>query len=253
MNVAQKEEDLESLIKKEFSELSFYSPYDRLEVTKDENKNYAVTYNARKARTPEYGSYFKCDINLDLKQKSATWLYLWLDEEYRGRGLGGEIVKKGETMFKKLNLSTAYIQSNMNPEFWTKMGYPACLKLMKKSEKKSIYYHTYELLTALGIKNKKAKVEVTEGYEGVYGLSYDCIERDYELNFEIRIDKKRKTATWTRMGTNKPAKVISKSEKMLKSFGIKKVYVEAYYFDEEGRTWEKEGYKKYGDHWYKKL
>lgn len=249
--MAQKEEDLESLVKKGFSKLDFYSKHDVFEVTKDENENCFIEYYAKKSKTPDYNSYFKCSIELNFKQKSATWVYLWLDEKYRGKGWGGELVKKCEALFKKLDLSMAYVQSNINHEFWARMGYPTCLKPMKKSDEKSFYQYSYELLKALGVKNKKASAVVTENDERTFELSYNCVEDDDDLSFKISVDTKGRTATWTRMEAKKPAKIISKTEEALKSFGIKEINVEIFYFDKEEYAWEKAGYKKNGDSWYK--
>lgn len=251
--MAQKECDLDTLVKKELSKLTFYSKYDLIELTKDENNNYLLEYYARKSRTPEYKSYFKCSVDINFKQKAATWVYVWLDEKYRGKGWGGELVKKGEGLFKKLDLSIAYVHSNMNPDFWTSVGYPACLKPIKKTYEKSIYYHTYDLLKSIGVKNKKAKSCVTELDEDTLEISYDCIEKNYDLSFEIKIDMKEKTATWVRMEAENPKKLIQKSEKLFKKLGVKTVNVNIYYFDEKERVWDDAGYKKDDNGWYKRL
>ena len=251
--MAQKECDLDTLVKRELSKLSFYSKHDSIELTKDENENYLLEYYAKKAKTPEYKSYFKCSVDLNFKQKSATWIYVWLDEKYRGKGWGGELVKKGEDLFKKLDLSIAYVHSNMNPDFWTSVGYPTCLKQIKKSDEKSVYHHTYGLLKEIGVKNKKAKVWITELDDNTFEINYECIEKNYDLNFEMKIDTKEKTATWVRMDAEKPDKLISKSEKMLKSLGIKEARVNIYYFNEKESVWSEAGYKKDDNGWYKVL
>lgn len=251
--MAQKECDLDTLVKKEISKLSFYSKHDTIELTKDENDNYLLEYYARKPKTPEYKSYFKCSVDLNFKQKSATWVYVWLDEKYRGKGWGGELVKKGEDLFKKLDLSIAYVHSNMNPDFWTSVGYPTCLKPIKKAEEKSLYHHTYDLLKDIGVKNKKAKVWITDLDEDTFEINYECIEKNYDLSFEIKIDMKEKTATWTRMNAENPEKLIVKSEKIFKKLGITNVNENIYCHDEQERAWSEAGYKKDDNGWYKEL
>lgn len=243
--MVQKKEGLESLIKKEFQKLSFYnSEYDTLEISKT-GERYFVEYTAVKPEEKfSYNNqYFNCSIEISLEDKSATWNYIHLDEEYRKKGWGGELISTGESMFKKLGVQTAYVHNNINPGFWTRMGYPISLKILKKKTKnKNFYFHAHELISSIA-EGEEGNVLITE-YDRVLELSYDSRKKGSyldETSIELKVDMPNKTAAWTRLSApaGKKSRIMGRCEEMLKNLGIKTVHVDTY---NPEPIWKRKGY-----------
>jgi len=248
--VAQKKTGLESVVYKEFSNFSFYNKKDDLSITKYEDGTYLVDYSSMKKRKANESTqrYINCTIDLNPEEKNATWTYIWVDDEYRGKGWGKEIVKKGEDMFKKMGMETSYVSNNINTGFWTRMGYPSNIKVLSKNAKtKSVYYQAYRLINSLGLKNKKANLTVNNYEEKVFNLGYfyeGSGQSRRNLSFDIKINLRERTAVWNGFySVRNGKKLVNKCESMLKSLGIKKVYVDTY-CTEDNEPWKKTGYSK---------
>ena len=150
--MGKKSDNLEALVKEDFSKLSFYSQNDTLEVKPDcDNKSiYDLEYDA--IHSCEDGSnvyYFNCCITIDLIERNAVWKNVRLNDEYHGKGWGGELIRAGESLFKKLGIQTAYVDTNVNKPFWESRGYKASFKILDNKGKKNFYQHVYETISSM--------------------------------------------------------------------------------------------------------
>ncbi len=230
--MGKKSDKLEYLIKEKFSKLSFYSQNDTLEIKpEEENKNvYNVEYNAIKASESGYNpSYFKCNMILNFEERAAVWKNVWLDDDCRGKGWGGELIRAGELLFKKLDMQTAYIDTNSNQPFWTSRGYKASLKVLNKEGKKNFYQHVYETITSM-IFYKGEDVTINPNDRRKFEISYSSGEWSYDdpyyenyISIEMRIDFKKKKAVWGKIqAPHKSLKErIVKFDKLFHKLGIK--------------------------------
>lgn len=258
--MAQKKEDLELLIDKEFSKFSFYNKKDELSITKQENDTYFIDYYAiNKKPHEDDNAYINCTIELNTKEKYAIWNYIWIEEEHRGKGWGGKIIKNLEKTFKKIGIEITYVNNNINPGFWTRMGYPVNIKLLKKKPKaQNMYHHAYQLIEDLGLKNETANLVVNNYNENIFDLSYSYDadkHKDKELGFDMRIDLKEKTAILRDVHAKKDEqKLLEKCEDLLRKLGVKEIQVDRYYYSGEDNIWENANYLRNEDNiWYKKL
>lgn len=158
-----------------------------------------------------------------------------------------------------MGIETTYVNNNINPGFWTRMGYPVNIKMLKKKPKaKNMYYHAYQLIEDLGLKNETANLVVNNYDENVFDISYSHDAGKYTgkgLSFDMRIDLKEKTAVWRDVQAKKNEhKLIEKCEDLLRKLGVKEIQVDTYYYSGEDNTWENANYiRDEDDRWYKKL
>lgn len=197
--MGKKPDNIERIIRREFSKLSFYNEKkDEFEVTKEyRNKSYNISYSAHTPEVEEYDfSYFNCSIALYLPDKAAVWDNLWLDETKRGNGWGGELIKRGEFLFKKLGMQTAYVWNSTNPSFWTHMGYPTSLKVLRKRGEKNVYQHIHDTITSMSF-YKGEVLDVSKSGYRVFSVDYyHSPSEDYEssINFNVKIDLQKRKA-----------------------------------------------------------
>lgn len=199
--MGKKPDSIENIIRREFSKISFYNKKkDELDVTKEyRNKNYSISYIAHTPKFEEYDfSYFNCSIILYLPDRAAVWDNLWLDENKRGKGWGGELIKKGETLFKKLGLQTAYVWNSTNSSFWNHMGYPASLKVLRKKGKKNIYQYVHDHITSMSF-YKGEILDISKSGYRVFNINYyssPSEDDEFLINFNVKIDLQKRKANW---------------------------------------------------------
>lgn len=107
-------QDIEKIIKEEFKKLGKRKGKKVSVTTDNVTDSYYVNYESK---------YISVNIDLLLDKAQMNWSYVWVDENYRGKGLGRKIVDIGERIAERCGIREGYILSNSNQSFWDYMGY----------------------------------------------------------------------------------------------------------------------------------